>query len=321
LLEEAVQALAIEPNGVYVDGTFGRGGHSQRILASLGSQGRLLAIDRDPQAVAAGQTWSDPRFSIAHAPFSDLARVLTEKNVGQVDGLLLDLGVSSPQLDQPERGFSFRHDGPLDMRMDPTQGISVAQWLQDASEDQIAEVLKRYGEERAAFQIAKAIVARRIESRSSGRTAFETTGELAAFVAGVLRRVSGGKGSRASLGKDPATRSFQALRLFINQELEELALLLEQAMQWVRPNGRIAIISFHSLEDRIVKQFFAKYSGKTQWQDVTEQARALARLGVMPEPKAQAQLNVLKKQMPSELEIEQNPRSRSAILRTAVRLG
>jgi 16S rRNA (cytosine1402-N4)-methyltransferase len=323
-VEEGVDALAVRPDGVYVDGTFGRGGHSALILARLGSKGRLIAVDRDPQAVAEGKTWQDPRFSIAHARFAEIPKVLAEQRIEQVDGLLLDLGVSSPQLDQAQRGFSFRQDGPLDMRMDPTQGMSVAQWLQMASQEQIAEVLKNYGEERAAVPIAKAIIARRDNTDGSGRSAFATTGELADLVAGVIRRVSRGKGDRASLGKDPATRSFQALRIFINQELEELASVLDASLQWVRPQGRIAIISFHSLEDRIVKQFFAKHAGKSQWSDAPslrdKQRWQMAGLAAAQESLGQnSRLEVLKKQMTSDQECKSNPRARSAILRTAIR--
>ena len=261
LLEAAIAALAIRADGVYVDGTYGRGGHSEAICAQLGSTGRLIAIDRDPTAVVAGRRWGgvwnarvaaaqagqgtrEPaveQFVIAHATFSQLDQVLEANDLTGVDGLLLDLGVSSPQLDDPSRGFSFRLDGPLDMRMDPTRGISARDWLLTA-QHQIKEALRDYGEERIAVPIAAAIVARR---RDAGSTALSTTRELARLVASVVRRRQG-----SQMGKDPATRTFQALRILVNQELEELALVLDKATARLNPAGRLVVISFHSLEDR-----------------------------------------------------------------------
>ena len=244
LLREAVEALKIESAGRYIDGTFGRGGHSLAILERLGPEGRLLAIDRDPQAVAAASAIGDRRLLVRHRRFGDLRDALREAGfaVGDgVDGVLLDIGVSSPQLDQGERGFSFRHDAPLDMRMDTTQGETAAQWLLRASVQEITEVIRNYGEERFAFQIAKKIVVAR------GERPLATTGELAALVRATVRT--------REPGQDAATRTFQALRIHINQELEQLALVLPQAMAVLKTGGRLVVISFHSLEDRIVKRF------------------------------------------------------------------
>ena len=308
LLEEAIEALAIRADGRYVDCTFGRGGHSGAILARLGPKGRLLAIDRDPQAVAVGRGWRDPRFAIEHARFSELDAVLDAHGFDRVDGVLLDLGVSSPQLDDPARGFSFREDGPLDMRMDPTRGFSAREWLLRATEDDIARVVKDYGEERFAVQIAKAIVARRGDA---GEQALRTTGELAALVASVVRR----RGGRPEVGKDPATRTFQALRIHVNQELEELALVLGKSVARLAAGGRLVVISFHSLEDRMVKQFIAHEAGRDAPRDPVTGAvrhaaaprlRAIAR--VLPggsRAKGRARLA--------------NPRERSAVLRVAER--
>ncbi len=308
LLDEAVAALAVRADGVYVDGTYGRGGHSTAILERLGPQGRLIAIDRDPEAVAAGRRWveetGDARFTIDHARFSQLGEVLDARRVEAVDGVLLDLGVSSPQLDDPSRGFSFRDDGPLDMRMDPTHGMSASEWLNNASEDEIVEVVRDYGEERAAVPIAKAIVARR---RDSGGAAFQTTGELARLVAGVVRRRQKG----AQVGKDPATRTFQAIRIFVNQELAELERALEAAVDRLRPAGRLAVISFHSLEDRIVKQFIARESGRDAPRDPIRGT---------PLPGLRARLRAIARLLPGEDEVRANARARSAVLRVAERL-
>ena len=243
LLHEAVAALALKADGTYLDCTFGRGGHSRLILERLGAGGRLFAIDRDQAAVESAGAITDPRFVAVHAGFSMLAAVLDKCLVAQVDGVLMDLGVSSPQIDRAERGFSFRRDGPLDMRMDATRGPTAAQFLATATVAEIGEVLKHHGEERFAVQIAQAIVARRAEGPLA------TTGELAALVAGVLR-------SRAKRepGQDPATRTFQALRIHVNRELEELQAGLTSAMDRLKVGGRLAVISFHSLEDRMVKQ-------------------------------------------------------------------
>jgi len=308
LLEQTIAALAIRPDGVYVDCTFGRGGHSAAILARLGTGGRLVAIDRDPEAVAAAKRWQekvgDGRFSIGHARFSQLGEVLDSMGVDRVDGVLFDLGVSSPQLDEPSRGFSFREDGPLDMRMDPTQGMSASQWLHNASEQEIAEVVRTYGEERFAVPIAKAIAAR---CRDGGAEALRTTGELARLVAGVVRR----RQKRPEVGKDPATRTFQALRIFVNQELEELARGLEAAVERLRLAGRLAVISFHSLEDRIVKQFIALESGRTAARDPV---RGTLAAGV------RVRLRPVGRVLPDDAELSANPRARSAVLRVAERI-
>ena len=304
MLEACVEGLAIRPEGVYVDGTFGRGGHSARILASLGPGGRLLAIDRDPEAVAVGQGWTDGRFSIGQSRFSEIGAVLDAHGLGGVDGVLLDLGVSSPQLDDPSRGFSFRADGPLDMRMDPTRGPSARQWLLQASERDIAEALRDYGEERFAVPIAKAIASR---GRDAGDDALRTTGELAALVAGVVR----GRQKRPEVGKDPATRTFQALRILVNQELEELALVLDRVTGRLNVGGRLVVLSFHSLEDRMVKQFVARESGRLARRDPVT--------GV-PVHDVPPRLRAVSRVLPDAAEVAANPRARSAVLRIAERI-
>ncbi len=318
LLDECLQALGLgadaynaqkdRPEGVFLDATFGRGGHSAALLERLGPQSRLLALDRDPQAIQFAREQSplrlDPRFAVAHSRFSQLASALDSAGIEQLDGALFDLGVSSPQLDQAERGFSFKNDGPLDMRMDPTHGQSVREWLLAASETDITEVLKRYGEERLAFQIAKAIVAR---CRNDGESALQTTGELARLVAGVII----GRQGRSTMGKDPATRSFQALRIFINQEFEELEAGLASVLSRLAPGGRLAVISFHSLEDRIVKQFLNQHSMQAAPRHPVTGVRL---------PTAALQVEVFKKVLPTELERDINPRARSAVLRGAMRL-
>lgn len=301
LLEEAVAGLAIRPDGIYVDGTFGRGGHSRLILSRLGPQGRLLAIDRDPLAIATARQIEDPRFEIIPGAFSGLADYLAERGLtGQVDGLLLDLGVSSPQLDDAERGFSFMKDGPLDMRMDPTSGISAADWLAKAEEDDIAWVLKTFGEEKFARKIARAIV------HDREQTPFTRTRQLAEMIA----RVSPSREKH----KHAATRSFQAIRIYINSELEEVERALEGALTVLAPAGRLAVISFHSLEDRIVKQFIRRH------EKGPEVPHGL--------PLTEAQLAVGRKLksvgraiMPSDDEVARNPRSRSSVLRVAERLS
>lgn len=250
LLNEAVEALAIKPAGIYVDGTFGRGGHSRAVLAQLGPEGRLIAFDRDPVAIAAGSRIEDPRFELVHAPFSAFAEALAERGVDKVDGVLLDLGVSSPQLDEAERGMSFRFDAPLDMRMDTTRGLTAAEWLAEAPVADITRVLREYGEERFAYEIAKAIAA----ARTGGHVA--TTGQLAALVEKAVRT--------REPGQHPATRTFQALRICVNQELEELSLVLPQVVAALAAGGRLVVISFHSLEDRIVKRFMRDESRPPQ---------------------------------------------------------
>ncbi len=313
LLNESIQALAIRPDGIYVDGTFGRGGHSQKIFGLLNKPGRLIGLDRDPSAVAEarrllqlgslGGSENDAQFTIVHSRFSLLSQALSELGITQVDGIFLDLGVSSPQLDEAERGFSFKADGPLDMRMDPTQGMSVREWLMSASVEQITEVVRDYGEERFAFPIATAIVAR---CRDSGGSALQTTRELAGLVASVVRS----RQRKPEMGKDPATRTFQALRIFINQEFEELKSALTQSLTVLRPGGRLAVISFHSLEDRIVKQTMARFTGKT---NVQRDPITGARVGE-PVP-----FLLLDRVMPSAQEVALNPRARSAVLRVAQR--
>lgn len=300
LLDEAIDALAIEgarANGVYVDGTFGRGGHSMQLLARLGEQGRLIAFDKDPQAIATAQGVVDARFTIVHDSFATMDQALAERGVAQIDGVLLDLGISSPQVDDATRGFSFRNDGPLDMRMDSTRGLSAAEWLATETEQKIEKVIREYGEERFAFQIAKAIVARRtVEPISSTR-------QLAAIVANAVKT--------REKGKDPATRTFQAIRIHINQELEELEIGLNHAFQHLAPHGRMVIISFHSLEDRIVKRFMASKV------NVPQPARRLPIRAVdLPQP----EMKLLSKMKPSDAEVAANPRARSAIMRVCERL-
>ena len=290
LLNEAVESLLSKPDATYVDATFGRGGHSRLLLSRLGSQGRLIAFDKDPDAIAEASRIQDARFSIRHQGFRDLGE-LPEASVA---GVLMDLGVSSPQIDNPARGFSFRFDGPLDMRMDTTRGQSVAEWLATAEVQQIAEVIRDYGEERFAVQIAKAIAARRQE-----RGPVSTTTELAQLVAGAVKT--------REPGQDPATRTFQALRIFINAELEELQQALEASLDVLQPGGRLVVISFHSLEDRIVKQFIAANS-----REVFDRRAPFA------EPKAM-KLRALDRIKPGEAEVKGNPRSRSAIMRVAER--
>ena len=245
LATSAVEYLITVPDGLYVDATFGRGGHSRLILSRLSEQGRLLALDRDPAAVAAAEEIADPRFHIEHTAFSHLRATLQTRQIGFVHGVLLDVGVSSPQIDDPLRGFSLRMDGPLDMRMDSSRGQTASEWLARATVDELTQVIRDYGEERFAASIAKAIVAR----RASGRP-LSTTADLAAVVADAIPVKS-----RKDALQHPATRTFQAVRIHINQELEELALALEQAASMLAPGGRLVVISFHSLEDRLVKRF------------------------------------------------------------------
>lgn len=303
LLEATVNAVLTDPSGVYLDGTYGRGGHSRLLLSRLGPSGRLIAIDRDAQAVAHAtsgpQAVHDPRFCIRHARFAQLQEVLHELGLSRVHGVMLDLGVSSPQIDNPERGFSFRHDAPLDMRMDNTRGETAAQFLARASAAELAEVIRDYGEERFAVPIAKAIVARR-----DGGHPIERTLELSALVAGAVKT--------REPGQNPATRTFQALRIFVNGELEELDQGLNAAMQVLAPAARLAVISFHSLEDRRVKQFMNLH-GREQ---VDRNSPAYWAQGSSPQEPA---LHILARIKPSEAEVAANPRARSAILRVAER--
>lgn len=298
LLDEAVDGVFTRADGIYVDGTFGRGGHSRLLLGRLAPEGRLVAIDRDPDAIAAAASGAtrvdDPRFSIHHSPFGGMSDVLAELGIAQVDGVLLDLGVSSPQIDNPERGFSFRFDGPLDMRMDTTRGESAADFLARADERHIAEVVRDYGEERFAVSVAKALVARR-----EGGHPVRTTAELSHVVAGAVKT--------REPGQDPATRTFQALRIFVNAELEELEQGLKAALGLLAPGGRLVVISFHSLEDRIVKNFIARES-KSEFDRRAPFA-----------PERPSRLKAIARVKPSETEVRANPRSRSAIMRIAER--
>ncbi len=290
LLKEAVAALVTRPDGLYVDATFGRGGHSRAILSQLAPQGRLVVFDKDLEAIAEAGRIADARLSIRHEGF----RHIGELPPGSASGVLMDLGVSSPQIDNPERGFSFRHDGPLDMRMDTTRGQSAAQWLATAEVGQIAQVIRDYGEERFAVPIAKAIAARRQE-----RGPLASTAELAELVAGTVKT--------REPGQNPATRTFQALRIFVNAELEELEQALEGSLNLLEPQGRLVVISFHSLEDRIVKQFIAKHA-----REVVDRRAPFA-------SGAPLKLTALERVKPSADEVAANPRARSAIMRVAQR--
>jgi 16S rRNA (cytosine1402-N4)-methyltransferase len=300
LVEEALSALALRPQGLYVDATYGRGGHAARILAALGPKGRLIALDRDPQAIAAGRERfaDEPRLTLVHSPFDQLAvAVHAHADSAECDGILFDLGVSSPQLEDAARGLSFIHDGPLDMRLDPTSGEPVSAWLARATREEIRDVIARYGEERFAGRIASDIV------RTRAAHPVTSTAELAAIVARSVRARSG--------GKHPATRTFQALRIFINDELGQLERALPQALSLLAIGGRLAVISFHSLEDRIVKLFIRSHS---------EPAPELARLP-LPPALPPLPLRRLGKQRPSAAELAANPRSRSAVLRAAERIA
>ncbi len=302
LLDEAIDALEIRDarrDGIFVDGTFGRGGHSKKILGQLSAQGRLLAFDKDTQAVAVAEQLAagDQRFSIVHDSFATMGEASSALGVAQVDGVLMDLGLSSPQVDQAARGFSFRADGPLDMRMDTTRGMPASAWLATETQDNLEKVIRDYGEERFAFQIAKAIVARRaVEPITS-------TGQLAALVAGAVKT--------REKGKDPATRTFQAVRIFINKELEELEAGLTQAYGLLAPYGRLVVISFHSLEDRIVKRFMASKASVPQ-----PDRRLPIRAADLPQPA----MKLISRIKPSADEIAANPRARSAVMRCALRL-
>lgn len=307
LAAEAVDALDISGarrDGVYVDATFGRGGHSRAMLARLGARGRLIALDRDPEAIAAGAAIVDGRFTLLHAPFGELASsvagVLAHDARGSIDGVLFDLGTSSPQLDDPARGFSFRYDAPLDMRMDPTRGESAADWLARAGIDEIKGVIRSYGEERFAGAIAKAIAAHR------AREPIRTTRQLADVVGAAVRT--------REPGQDPATRTFQALRIHVNQELAQLALALPQALDMLKPGGRLAVISFHSLEDRLVKHFIRDEAHPESLVD----RRVPLRADQLPRARLRA---IGRATHPGAAEIAANPRARSAVMRVAERLA
>jgi 16S rRNA (cytosine1402-N4)-methyltransferase len=297
LLEEAVDALNLRPDGIYVDCTLGRGGHSRAILKRLGAQGRLLALDRDRAAIEAVRDIGDDRFEAVHASFAEIDKVLERSSIAAVDGVLLDLGVSSAQLDDARRGFSFRREGPLDMRMDDSRGHTAGEWLATAPEGEIREVIARYGEERFAKQIAAALVAARAQRP------LVSTRELAGIVAKAVR-------SREA-GQDPATRTFQAVRIHVNQELTQLSLVLPRAVEALRPGGRLVVISFHSLEDRIVKQFM---------RDQARADRLPLDLPVRAKELPPARLRIVGKPIrPGAEEIQANPRARSAIMRVAER--
>ena len=305
LLREAVDALAVKSDGVYVDGTFGRGGHSRLILSRLGGSGRLIAFDKDQVAVAAGKQIDDKRFCIRHSDFSQMCWMLQELGVDHVDGVLLDLGVSSPQLEEASRGFSFRSDGPLDMRMNTNQGQTAAQWLASVSESCLTEVIRDYGEERFARQISKAVVMAR------ARQPIVTTHQLAEIVAAVVRSRQRQRGYK----QHPATRTFQAIRIYINQELEALSLILPQCVKLLKTGGRLVVISFHSLEDRIVKRFMRAAVNPVKLprglplrdRDVRQLSCQTLRL-------------VGKAIRPGEKEVAVNARARSAVMRVAERV-
>ena len=302
LLDEAVAALAVRPGGRYLDGTFGRGGHSRRLLQQLGPDGALLGFDKDPLAIATGQALAaeDGRFVVVQRSFAKLGAEVAQRGwTGTLSGVLLDLGVSSPQLDDPERGFSFLNDGPLDMRMDPSRGISVAEWISAAAEDEIARVLKEYGEERFARRMARAVVQRRSERP------FERTADLAQVL--TVANPAWEK------GKNPATRAFQGLRIFINNELGDLEAGLDAALEALEVGGRLVVISFHSLEDRIVKQFMRRHA--------KGEADTMPRdLPIIPEKFVPRLKTLGKPQYASPDEVKANPRSRSAVMRVAEKL-
>jgi 16S rRNA (cytosine1402-N4)-methyltransferase len=299
LLNEAVEALQVKADGIYVDGTFGRGGHSRLILERLGERGRLIALDKDPAAVAAGRTISDARFQLEHSGFEYLGEVLRKLGIEKVDGVLLDLGVSSPQLDDEQRGFSFRFDAPLDMRMDTSGGQTAAEWLATVDESELAEVIRDYGEERFARQIARTIVAARQEQ------AILTTKQLSDIVARCVRT--------REPGKNPATRTFQAVRIYINRELEELESVLPQCVDHLKTGGRMAVISFHSLEDRMVKQFM---------RDMAQGDKLPKSVPIRAADVPQGKVRLVGKPVyASAEEVAANPRARSAVLRVAERLG
>ncbi len=293
LLDEAVAALNIKADGIYVDATFGRGGHSRLILSQLGEQGRLYAFDKDPRAIAAGTAIADERFVLIHSGFEHMASELAQRGVVAVDGVLMDLGVSSPQLDEAERGFSFRFDAPLDMRMDTSRGQTAAQWLADVGETELTEVIKSYGEERYARAIARTIVAQRTDAPIT------TTKQLAQLIATVI--------TRHEPGQNPATRTFQAIRIYINRELEELSIALPAGASLLKSSGRLVVISFHSLEDRIVKRFMRELSSPPVLP---------ARLPIKAADIPAAKMKLIgRAEKPGAVEVARNPRARSAVMR------
>lgn len=332
LFTETLDALVHRPEGVYVDVTFGRGGHTQGLLDRLSPHGRVIAIDRDPAAIEAGRAITDPRLSLHHTPFSGLPEVLQSLGIDAVDGLMADLGVSSPQLDEADRGFSFLRDGPLDMRMDSSSGPTAADWLAAQTPEQLAEVLATYGEERHARPIAQAICARVQAAQAGQDEPLATTLQLANLVASVLRRFQrtgkSGKSGRGAAGIHPATRTFQAIRIAVNRELDEVDALLEAAPRCIRPGGRMAIISFHSLEDRRVKQAITPPKASDflspRERRLAELAGQAAGIGEQ-QPRAgkedQPPFRALARVFPSADEQARNPRARSAVLRVAERLG
>lgn len=299
LLHEAVEALRVKQDGIYVDGTFGRGGHSRLILEKLGANGRLIALDKDPAAVAAGQAITDARFKIVHSGFAHLQEVLGKLSVENVDGVLLDLGVSSPQLDDEQRGFSFRFDSPLDMRMDTSSGQTAAEWLSEVDESLLGEVIRDYGEERFAKQIARSIITARQEQP------IDTTRRLSEIVAQAVRT--------REPGKNPATRTFQAIRIYLNQELEEIARVLPQCVDCLKAEGRIVVISFHSLEDRMVKRFL---------RDMAQGDKLPRNLPIRAADIPKGRLRLVGKAVrATEHELAANPRARSAVMRVAECIG
>ena len=298
LLNEAVEALNIKPSGTYIDGTFGRGGHSKKILSKLDEEGRLFAMDQDIAAIETGKSITDSRFKIEHRHFSEINQLAINNKLTRVDGILLDLGISSPQIDEGERGFSFRFDAPLDMRMDQTRGKTAAELLTTISEQQLGKVIKDYGEERFAKQVARAI----IKERTDGRP-ITTTGQLAKVVASAIPKVEP--------GQNPATRTFQALRIHVNQELEELSLVLPQCLNLLAVGGRLVVISFHSLEDRMVKRFIQSEENRDDLP---------SNFPIKAKDLPQARLFSIGRAIkPSAGEVKQNVRSRSAIMRVAER--
>ena len=299
LLNEAIEALQIKPDGIYIDCTFGRGGHSRLILQKLNAHGCLIALDKDPAAVAAGQAITDKRFTLIHSEFSRLTEILNVLGVNEVDGVLLDLGVSSPQLDEMQRGFSFRFDAPLDMRMNNSSGETAANWLANVDESLLKEVIRNYGEERFASQIASAIIAAR------QKAPIVTTRQLSEIIAQTVRT--------REPGKNPATRTFQAIRIYLNQELEEIARVLPQCVDCLKPGGRIVIISFHSLEDRMVKHFL---------RDIAQGDQLPRNLPIRAAEIRKGNLRLIGKAIrATSQEILANPRARSAVMRVAERIG